>query len=136
MIYLDTSAAMKLVRAERHSDALSHWLAQRSDRRILSSVLIAVELTRATRRSAPDRLEHARQVLAGIATIALTPAIVARAADHRDPSLRSLDAIHLATAADVEASVRAPLEAFVAYDTRLLTTARATGLPAESPGLV
>ena len=47
------------------------------------------------------------------------------------PTLRSLDAIHLATAL----TLREELEAFVAYDERLLTAASDLGLPVASPGL-
>lgn len=73
-------------------------------------------------------------MLAGIATIRLTPAIVARATDYSDPSPGSLHAIHLATGEDVVASAGEPLEAFVTYDNRLLVAARTAGLPAEAPG--
>jgi len=49
VIYLDTSAAMKLVRPEAHSNDLSRWLTERPRSPLLSSVLIEVELMRATR---------------------------------------------------------------------------------------
>lgn len=53
MIYLDTSGAMKLVRPEVHSEDLSLWFGERLASPVLTSVLIEVELVRATRRSAP-----------------------------------------------------------------------------------
>jgi hypothetical protein len=56
VIYLDTSGAMKLVRSEAHSDDLSRWFRERLGIPVLSSVLIEVELVRATRRSAPDKV--------------------------------------------------------------------------------
>ena len=134
MIYIDTSAAMKLVRPEVHSDDLSDWLRERRRDTVLSSVLIEVELMRATRRSAPERLARAAAVLRGIAAVTLAPPVVSRASDYADANLRSLDAIHLATAEHVVTVTRKQLDAFVAYDDRLLAAARNVGLPAVAPG--
>ncbi len=135
MIYLDTSAAIKLVRPETYSEDLSDWLRQRPHHPVLSSVLIEVELIRATRRSAPEKLHRAAEVLRGVGTVTLSPAVVARAAAYSEESLRSLDAIHLATAEHVVTVSREPLEGFVAYDDRLLDAARSVGLPAVAPGI-
>lgn len=135
MIYLDTSGAMKLVRPEAHSDELSRWFSERPGIPVLSSVLIEVELMRATRRSAPDRVGRAADVLRGIGVVTVSPAVIARAVGYTDPDLRSLDAIHLATAEHAVAVTHEVLEAFVAYDERLLATARHAGLPAAAPGL-
>jgi uncharacterized protein len=135
LIYLDTSAAVKLARPEAHSGHLSHWLEDRAGTRVLSSVLIEVELVRAIRRSAPDRVAHAAAVLRGIGVVALSPPVVVRAGGYTDPRLRSLHAIHLATAEHVVSATGVALEAFVAYDTRLLVAARDIGLRVASPGL-
>jgi len=134
VIYIDTSAAMKLVRPEVHSDDLSDWLRERRHGTVLSSILIEVELMRATRRSAPERLTRAAAVLRGIAAVTLAPPVVSRASDYADANLRSLDAIHLATAEHVVTVTRKQLDAFVAYDDRLLAAARNVGLPAVAPG--
>ena len=134
MIYIDTSAAMKLVRPEVHSDDLSDWLRERRRDTVLSSVLIEFELMRATRRSAPERLARAAAVLRGIAAVTLAPPVVSRASDYADANLRSLDAIHLATAEHVVTVTRKQLDAFVAYDDRLLAAALNVGLPAVAPG--
>jgi predicted nucleic acid-binding protein len=136
VIYLDTSAAMKLVRPEAHSIDLSSWLRERLDLGVISSVLIEVELMRATRRSAPDRLGRAVDVLLGIGVVTVSPAVIARAAAYADPELRSLDSIHLATAEHLLAVAREPLHAFVAYDERLLGAARGRGLAVAAPGAV
>jgi hypothetical protein len=136
MIYLDTSGAMKLVRPEAHSSALSSWFRTRPEIGVLSSVLIEVELLRATRRIAPDRLSRAADVLLGIGVVTLSPAVVSRAAGYPDPELRSLDAIHLATAEYLMSVTHETLDAFVAYDERLLAAARDRGLPVAAPGLV
>jgi predicted nucleic acid-binding protein len=134
VIYIDTSAAMKLVRPEVHSDDLSDWLRERRHDTVLSSVLIEVELMRATRRSAPEKLARAAAVLRGIAAVTLAPPVVSRASDYADANLRSPDAIHLATAEHVVTATRKQLDAFVAYDDRLLAAARNVGLPAVAPG--
>jgi hypothetical protein len=125
---------MKLVRPEEHSDDLSRWFADRRDSPVLSSVLIEVELMRATRRSAPSRLDRAAAVLDGIGVVTLSSSVISRASAYADPDLRSLDAIHLATAEHV-GSVARPLEAFVVYDERLLAAARRVGLPVVAPGV-
>lgn len=135
MIYLDTSAAMKLVRPEAHSAELSHWFGERLTVPVISSVLIEVELMRATRRRAPERMARASDVLRGIGVMTLSPPVVARAASYDDRELRSLDAVHLATAEHVASATRQALDAFVAYDERLLVAARGAGLPAVAPGV-
>lgn len=135
MIYLDTSAAMELVRPEAHSNDLSRWLTERPRSPLLSSVLIEVELMRATRRSAPERMDRAAEILGGIGVVTLSPAVISRASAYTDPELRSLDAIHLATAQHVVSRTPEVLEAFVAYDERLLSVARAAGLPVAAPGV-
>lgn len=135
MIYLDTSAAIKLVRPERHSIELSRWLRERREEPVLSSVLIEVELMRATWRSAPERIADAVQVLRGVGTIAISPEVVSRAAGYTEPEMRSLDAIHLASAEHLVFSSRQALGAFIAYDSRLLEAALRAGLPALAPGM-
>jgi len=98
-------------------------------------VLIEVELLRATRRSAPERLSRAADVLRGVAVVTVSSSVIARAAGYDDRDLRSLDAIHLATAQHVVSATREVLEAFVAYDQRLLASAHTLGLPVAAPGL-
>ena len=126
---------MKLVRREAHSDELSRWFSTRLSTPVLSSVLIEVELVRATRKSAPERVATAVEVLRGIGVVTVSPAVIARAVAYTDPGLRSLDAIHLATAEHIVSVTHEALEAFVAYDERLLTAARQVGLRVAAPGL-
>ncbi len=134
MIYLDSSAVIKLVRRETGSRELLDWLAAHPESVLISSVLVEVEVPRTIRRYAPGALARIPRVLAGLARIEIDPTIRATAAAYTDSALRSLDAIHLATA-DLAASEGEPLEAFVAYDRRLLTAAQARGFPTASPGL-
>lgn len=132
MIYLDTAALVKLVRREAASDELVEWLNGQVDRIFVSSALVEVELPRALRRSEPALLTAAPSVLAHISVYDVDETVRTTAAAYQDPLIRSLDAIHLATA---DAVLGDDLTAFVTYDQRLLATAKAIGLPTASPGL-
>lgn len=79
MISLDTSGAMKLVRPEAHGGTLSRWFRKRPRIPVISSVLIEVELMRATWRTAPDRAARAAEVLRAIGVVTVSPSVVARA---------------------------------------------------------
>jgi len=131
MLYLDTAALVKLVRREVASDALVDWLAAQPDELLLSSALAEVELPRALRHTEPALLAAIPALLARIALYEIDALVRATAAAYTDPTLRSLDAIHLATA---DAVLADDLTAFVTYDRHLLTAAAALGLPTASPG--
>ena len=133
MIYLDTAAAVKLVREESETAALVEWLNNAADQSLVSSALIEVELPRALRRSSPDVLGAAAGVLARLHRVDINAAVRATAAAYADPLLRSLDAIHLATA-DVLVASDKKITAFVTYDKRLAASAVALGLPMTAPG--
>lgn len=95
----------------------------------ISSALLAVESIRAcARRSAEDGRE-ARKWLEGISLLPLDDAILDRATELEPTGLRSLDALHLATAL----SVRDEIGVFVAYDNRLAEAAKKRGLPVAQP---
>jgi uncharacterized protein len=96
--------------------------------RRVSSQLAAIELTRAARRLGPPAIPVAEGVLAGVQLLAIDP-IVSAAMQIGSTALRSLDAIHLATAA----SIAAELDALITYDRRMLADARVLGLPVLSP---
>jgi uncharacterized protein len=129
VIYLDTSALVKLVRVEAETEALRQWLRDHTYDAIASSTITGVELIRAARRVGGDAVAVARSVLTSLSLVALTPAILDRAADLEPVSLRSLDAVHLATALAIGGS----LQALVAYDGRLLEAASGLGLSATAP---
>jgi uncharacterized protein len=131
MIYLDSSAAVKLAHAEAESQALRDWLEERADTGWVSSVLAEVETYRALARYAPGALTRLPQVLDLIDLVDLTPAIRVRAQAVDPVTVRILDAIHLATALHIHGQ----LIAFVAYDSRLCEAARTAGLPVQAPGL-
>lgn len=130
MIYLDSSALVKLVREETESAALEGWLADRGTLSLVSSDLATVEVLRACRRWDPRALGVARSLLSGVDLVPLSRAVVAEAAELEEPLLRSLDALHLASAL----SIGADLTAFIAYDERLSGAAHALGLPWSAPG--
>jgi len=131
MIYVDTSALVKLVRREPESDALADWLDERGPTPWVASALIEVELTRALRRSDPRLIGDVPPIVARVARYEIDDVVRAAAAAYPDPDLRSLDAIHLATAKSVFGG---SLTAFVAYDERLLSAAADQGLAVEHPG--
>jgi uncharacterized protein len=131
MIYLDSSAAVKLVHAEAQSQALRDWLDERADTGWVSSVLVEVETYRALARYSPAALTRLPQVLDLIDLVDLSPAIRARAQAVGPATVRSLDAIHVATALHIHGA----LMAFVAFDSRLSQAARTAGLPVQAPGL-
>ncbi len=134
MIYLDTCAAMKLARHEPHSDEFFDWLEERFEEPLVSSALIEVELHRAVRRMEPAALARVPGILSNITMIEITPSIRAAAAAFPDPLLRSLDAVHLATAQSVTATTGLHLTALATYDKRLILAARAAGLAVAHPG--
>ena len=129
MIYLESSALVKLVFEETESDALAQWLADRQSMPKFSSELTTIELVRTCRRRDADAVVGARQVLAGLDLIPLTADLVESASSIGPPDLRSLDAIHLSSALLISEDVTA----FVAYDVRLKTAALAAGLEVVAP---
>jgi predicted nucleic acid-binding protein len=132
VIYLDSSALVKLAHEEEHSQALQAWLTDRAGSAMVSSVLVEVEVARALRREDPAALPTAAQVLARLHLVDVSPAIRSAAGAFPTPTLRSLDAVHLATA---RLSSSSTSDTFVAYDARLLAAAREGGFDVAAPGL-
>jgi predicted nucleic acid-binding protein len=125
--YLDTSALTKLVVAEAESKALRAWL--RTGREPVACDLARTELIRAVRRSAPDRLLHARAVLDSLTLIDVTTSIFEQASRLDPTSRHSLDAIHLAAALGLGDD----LDSMVTYDDRLAEAANLNGIPVTAP---
>ncbi|MEV1293271.1 type II toxin-antitoxin system VapC family toxin [Pseudonocardia sp. NPDC049635] len=134
MIYLDSAAVVKLVREEDETPALVTWLNERAGQRLVASALVEVEVPRALRRSQPEVLGAVAATLARIDRVELDAAIRATAAAYVDPHLRSLDAVHLATADQLVASGK-DVSAFVTYDKRLAEAARTASLTVVAPGV-
>ena len=132
MIYLDTTALVKLVRVEAESAGLVAWLAAQGNEPLIASALVEVELPRALRRSQPGVLGGVAAVLARLHRYEIDAAVRATAGACPDATLRSLDAIHLATAELLVAAGHG-LTAFVTYDKRLGAAAQQAGLPVQAP---
>jgi uncharacterized protein len=131
VLYLDSSALVKLVLPEAESTALLESLAAWPAR--VTSELASVEVLRAVRRVAVDPAleQRAEEVMAGVHLLKMDDDILGRAARLEPRTLRSLDAIHLASAL----SLGNDLGAVAAYDGPLATAAVACGLEVVAPGL-
>ena len=130
MIYCDSSALLKLVFLERETPDLRRWLLDRPDLTLTSSELAKVEVMRGCRRINAGALPQARTLLDGMLLIPLSGTVIDEAGGLAEPLLRSLDALHLASAL----SIAAELTAFVAYDRRLSAAAIVAGLDVNQPG--
>ncbi len=126
--YLDTSALVKLVVAEAETPVLLAWLAGRPGQPT-SSDIARTELLRVVRRTAPDRLERARRVLDSVTLIKLATETFEEAGRLAPATMRSLDALHLATALRLGDE----LDTVVTYDDRLAEAARLNGASAVGP---
>lgn len=131
MLYLDTSALVKLVATESETAALQAFVAERTTEITFCSYLGHTELLRATRPHGAAVMTRARTLLAEIHLLDVTRQVLETAAvlDTRS-RLRSLDAIHLATA--LQAMER--LNGLVTYDQRMSEAASELGLPVAAPG--
>lgn len=124
--YVDASALTKLAIDEPESMAMRQWYLEHDH--IVSSRIGLIETRRAVGRGPHDPL-HLETIMASTVSIELDEAIARQAASVGPPSLRTLDAIHLATAM----ALGGELDAFVTYDDRLAAAARAVGLPVVRP---
>jgi len=127
-LYIDASAALKLVVEEPESSALADALA---GDQLISSEICRVELARALLRlglgQGAERL--VRGVVERIELLRLDDQILDRAGELGPNDLRTLDAIHLASAL----AIGRELNAVVTYDRRLAGAAEDAGLAVLSP---
>jgi predicted nucleic acid-binding protein len=129
LIYLDTSAFLKTVIAEPESGALGRYLSRFGSPRFVSSALLAVEARRSILRTVPAELPRVDLELLDVIQIDTNTVVLESASRLPDPMLRTLDAIHVATAL----LIRDDLDVLVTYDQRMLAAAAAHGLPAAAP---
>ena len=128
LIYLDSSAVMKLVFQERETDALVEFLRDWPNR--TSSALARVEVMVSVRRVDDDDIHReAHDILNGINLVHPDHATFAAACMINPPIVRTLDAIHLATAV----SLGHELAGMVVYDLRLAEAARHAGITVWAP---
>ena len=125
--YLDASALVKIIAPEQESHALLVWL--RSRGRLATSVIARVEVGRVLLRLNLQPTARASALLAAVDEVPLSSAIVDRAAAIMPAELRSLDAIHLASALELSAD----LDVVVTYDRRMADAARNLGLRVVAP---
>ena len=130
MIYLDSSALVKLAMTEPESAALARWLAEHADQPLVSSALYRAEVPRTVWRAEPGALPRSYKLIKRIARIALSADVLDNSATLPPQELSPAQAIHLASAL----AVKRDLTAFVAYDEDLLAAAKDAGLPVTSPG--
>jgi predicted nucleic acid-binding protein len=128
-IYLDTSALAKLVVTEAESGALRAWLSGQRGTPLTTNSIGAVELQRLAARVSRQATSAAVLLLARIDLLSLTPGALAAAAQLPPPEVRTLDALHLASAAELS-----DLHVLVTYDRRMRTAALDYGLSVQSPG--
>jgi uncharacterized protein len=129
LYYADTSAVIKLLAEASHSRAFAAFYDEHADAEWVSSALLRVELTRAVARAMPVLLPDARDLLQAFSYVAIDDEIVEAAMTEPDRMLRSLDAIHLATAR----LLGPDLDALASYDDRLTNAAKEAGLDTVSP---
>ncbi len=128
--YLDASALVKLATPEPETDALRAAL-DTYDARVTNR-LATVEVTRALLRrgvASAGLVDAVAEAFTGLAIIELDAATAESAGRLGPSTLRSLDAIHLASAL----AMGAELEGMVTYDSRLADAARAAGLTVVAP---
>jgi predicted nucleic acid-binding protein len=125
--YVDSSAIVKLVVRERESAELRRFLRRRPP--LVASALARTEVTRAVRSLGVAAVRRADEVLARFELVRITDGILAAAGALEPSELRTLDAIHLATASHFGAT----LEHVVTYDSRMAEAARTMGLTVAAP---
>lgn len=136
MIYLDSAAAVKLIHTETHSAALRTFLDQRPEIAWVSSALLEVETFRALARgTSPGDMSAVindfHTLLDLIDRIEIDSGIRILAQTVNPPTVRSLDAIHLATG--LRLHNQGQLTSFITYDKRLADAASAAGLAVSMP---
>lgn len=125
--YLDSSALVKLAVHEPESPALRRYLRRR--RPLISSALARTEVSRVLLPLGPEALRRGQDVLARVDLARVNDRVLSAAGRLLPADIRSLDAIHLATAQELEND----LTGIVTYDDRMAAAARALGLRVSAP---
>jgi predicted nucleic acid-binding protein len=129
-LYLDSSALVKLIQAEPESGALRQYLRRHSRDPRVTSTLARVEVVRAVAPGGPHAVAQARRQLARLHHVPMDRRLLDQASALAPGTLlRSLDAIHLASALFLGSD----LAGVVTYDGRMADDARSLNLAVESP---
>ena len=126
-VYLDSSAIVKLVVAEPESQALRAHLRRR--RPLVSSALARTEVLRALLPAGAIAVSRGREVLRRLDLVRISDRVLDMAGTLEPAQVRSLDAIHLATAQ----LLGEDLSQVITYDDRMADAARSLGLKTTSP---
>ena len=127
LIYADTSALAKLILEEPEAHSLAGFLDDVDV--LITSRITQVEVVRAASRHPHPTDDSLATITERLVFRELTPDLAAAAARLMPPELRSLDAIHLATAIELAPE----LDAFLTYDRRLAAAATQHGLTVAAP---
>jgi uncharacterized protein len=127
LTYVDSSAIVKLAVQEPESAALRRFLARRQP--LVSSALARTEVARALLPSGPEAVARGEEVLRRMQLLRINDRVLSAAGNLLPPELRSLDAIHLASADQLRASV----QQIVTYDERMADAARTIGWTVVAP---
>lgn len=125
--YVDSSAIVKLAVAEPESAALRAHLRARQP--LVTSALARTEVARALVPLGAEAVAHGEAVLTRLQLLRVNDRVLVTAGGLQPAELRSLDAIHLATAMQLGASLRG----VVTYDNRMAEAARAIGWSVSCP---
>lgn len=125
--YVDSSALVKLAISEPETAALRRYLRRR--RPLVSSALATTEVGRALLPLGPEAVGRGVEVLRRIDLVRVSNRVLDAAARLLPADVRSLDAIHLATADELGAD----LARVVTYDVRMAASARAMGMAVVAP---
>ncbi len=125
--YLDSSAIVKLVVREPESAGLRRYLRRR--RPLISSALARTEVARALLSLGPEAVARGQEVLARFDLARVNDRVLTAAGSMLPANIRSLDAIHLATAQQFGAD----LARIVTYDERMSRAAQALGIVVAAP---
>jgi uncharacterized protein len=125
--YIDSSAIVKLAVAEPESKALRRYLVGRGP--LVTSALARTEVARALMPSGPEAVARGEEALRRIQLLRINDRVLAEAGRMEPADLRSLDAIHLASARQLGSAVRR----IMTYDERMSDAARALGWSVASP---
>ena len=128
VVYLDSSAIAKLLLPEPDREDLRSYLMTRPIR--ATSTVSLVEVARAIWRRDRQQERGLPEVWASVDLIPFDLGVADRATKIEPPALRTLDAIHVASALQLGTD----LVAFVTYDIKLAAAAEERGLRVESPG--
>lgn len=127
LTYVDSSAIVKLVVAEPESKALRRYLARHQP--LVSSALARTEVARALMPSGPEAVTRGEEVFRRIQLLRVNHRVLREAGRIEPADLRSLDAIHLASARHLGPSVKR----IVTYDERMAQAARSSGWSVAAP---